>query len=353
VRGAAGRESRSPPPKTAIVAEPFDGPPAPAVLRRLVGELADQRRRLIHLWEECVRLHAEWQQERATLLADLEVNARRLDDRAQEQESQRRDLEVAYHGLCRRREAVVQHEQRLEAWHARLTLEESELRSERERVLSEAAQREERTESVRQQLEELRAEWTERRRQELEPLHESRRQYVALRQRYARLWRHVQRQRAILARDQRALTTKMLALEQWQLEFLPQTDDPPAAERRLERLERKERAQRQEAEEELARQEKALRRECARLEERAQRLDAEEAALTERDDEMCRRLEDFESCQAAWAAGDAQRQDEMQQLRQWQEQDQRQIAALRDEVERLARLLLGEETSEQGPALAA
>src|SRR5262249_37083265 len=152
-------------------------------------------------------------------------------------------------------------------------------------------------EALRQELTALRDDWAESRRKEIENLRDARARCAAVRRHYGKLWRTCQKEKASLAREQRALATKMLALERWRQHVLPRTDNSPAAEKQLERLARREQVLRAAAEAELSKQEKALGTESTRLEQHANRLDQTEAALTAREEELARRVADFEQRQ--------------------------------------------------------
>src|SRR5262249_62019305 len=92
----------------------------------------------------------------------------------------------------------------------------------------------------------------------------------------------------------------------------------------------------------LPRERAGKRGQTKRLDQRAARLTEEEETMVARHEEWMRQVAEWEDQRAASADLEQHRQ---QELRRWQllhEQDERQLAELREEVERIARLLLDE-----------
>ena len=89
---------------------------------------------------------------------------------------------------------------------------------------------------------------------------------------------------------------------------------------------------------------KALQAEGARLEERARRLREEEEDLVARREEWARLQTEWEKQQEAAADAEERRRQELRRLQAQQALDERHLNELRDELERIARLLLDEAT---------
>jgi hypothetical protein len=314
-----------------------------AVLRRLAGDLADQRLHLLEQWQELLNVQALWHRERQALLAELEGSARRLDDRERRVAVQEHALASAAASLRQRQEAASQVRCALEGWQARLTAREAGLEGEREKLLADVKAREEAAAAELARLTDLRKRWAERRRQELEEVRAARRRAEEVRRYYVGLWQECQARRAAIAREQRDLAARTLALEQVRLDLPGRAPDAAAAERRIERLRRRF-AARVEAEQcDLIRERQALQAETARLAEEGRRQQEREAGLASAREELDRRAAEGEDGRAEAQADVERARLELLRLRALRECDERQLAALRDEVERIARHLIDEE----------
>lgn len=325
------------------VARSSDPSPAPAVLSRLAGNLMDQRRRLLEQWETLLRLHLAWKEERRQALADLNAAAQHLDERERQLDGIRQDVLARQSALRQCQDDAAAQRNRLDAWQARLIAREALWEADRAKLMAEVVCREEAAEASRLEVEQLRETCAESRRRELEQARRARARCGALRRHYGKLWRECQKQRAVLARAERSLATRVLAFERWREELLPRAEDAPSAEKRLDRLTRREESLRAETERKLASQEKALHAESCRLEQRARRLDQEQAALIAREEELAQQVSAFARQRTVLAEQDRAQREELARLRHGQATDQRHIDALRDEVERIARTLMGDQ----------
>ena len=219
-------------------------------------------------------------------------------------------------------------------------------------LLSDVRAREEVAEAQMQHVEEIRQRRMRRRSQEIEELRVARAQHEQMRRDYALLWQECQDRRAELIREHREFAAKALALEQFRTELLGRADDTPEADKRLERLSRRNLARIQAEERDLKRERAALMAETERLDRRAERLIDREQTLVAGHEDWMKQVADCEDRQAAFADLEQHRQ---QELRHWQllhQQDERQLIELREEVERIARLLLEEAETIAAPLAA-
>ncbi len=318
----------------------------PAFLGRLAGELTDQRRHLLEQWQRLLRVEGQWQQERNVVIAELERSAQQVELREQQVVQQEQALEELERELRQRQEALAQRQRSLEAGHARLLVRQSEWEAERAALLVDVAARESRLAGRWQRMESLRQRRSQRRRIELAERRSEREQLEQLHQQYLNLLTECQQRRAALAQEQRALASQAVAMERFRLAYLRRMSNAATAEKRLERLRRKSAARLQAAERELLAERQALQEETARLEERAGTLRQQEAALTARQQEWSH--EEGRREEQHLSQRDAEEQNR-QEVARWQaryEHAGQQLAVLRDEVERLARLLLEEIASD-------
>jgi hypothetical protein len=317
-------------------------PACPVPLRELAGQLADQRAHLLEQWRQLLEVHERWQQERALAQAELEALGRRLAEREQGLRAREEAADALAGDLRRRQEALAEARDRLEGWQAQLSARAAEWEAQRGVLLAEVEARERLAADQLRRLEELHGRRTERRRQEVVRLRAAQARCEELRGQYHTLWQECQARREALTRQGRSLAALDLALERLRLELLARAPHPARAARRLERLRRREQARLEAAGRELAALRRAVAAETARLDERAGRLARQEEEMLARQDEWARRQDEWESEQAAARDEEARRRQELGRLRAQQGHAERQVACLRDEVERLARLLMDE-----------
>lgn len=316
-------------------------------LQRQAQDLADQRCQLVEAWERAAALHDLWHADRTQAVAELEAMATRLLERdllvqAREQASAQAD-EV----LRQRRQELLQLQEQIIGWRARLRTEESAWDSDKARMFAELRSKDAAAEQHLAMLVELRQRWAKRRKHEVDELASERDTLATFRKEFAKLRAELVKRAAALEEEKRALAEKSLALEQYREQTLRSAAGDPQAEQRLERMRRRWVTQNAEALRNVSRERAALYAELKAIERRYDELNrraAETAAaameLTEKQtawDQQQMRLE----TERARLEGDLHN---AQQQRLFAEQ---QLAAMREEVERIARALL----DEPGPAL--
>ncbi|MHB1425028.1 MAG: FHA domain-containing protein [Gemmataceae bacterium] len=349
-RQAASKDCEVPAPAILVV-RPQQAD-VPRALEQLAADLADQRRHLLEQWQCLLALYDAWEPERSAVVAQFEKAARELVLIERRLEGREQALAAGETDLCRHHQALFEVRCSLEAWQTRLTARETFLDNERVMLLADMRAGEERTESQMKRLEEMRQRRARRRGQEIEELGVARAQHEQMRRDYVLLWQECQDRRAELIRQQRELAAKSLAVEQLRQELLGRTDDTPRADKRLERLRRRNLARLQEEERDLKRERAALMGETKRLHCRGARLLRQEEALLDRHEEWMKQVADWEEQQAAAAALEQHRQQELQRWQLLHERDELQLIALREEVERIARMLLEEGESMSAPLAA-
>jgi hypothetical protein len=310
------------------------------VLERFAGDLADQRLHLLEQWQALVAVVEAWQQEHAILLTDLEEAGRRLQEREQVVHVQEQALAVALMETREQQNALSRTRWRLEAWQARLRVLEASLEGERASLLAAVQAREEAAAERLRHVDDLRQRWLARRRKEAEEWRACRQQSAEVRQHFLALWKEYRGRRASLTREQRALAVQALALERFRQEWLGRVPNPVKAEKRIERLARKIADRNREAERHLARASQLLTSETARLEKHLEHVQGWEEELANRQEELSERQTEWESQQARAEDGERLRLQELERLHLQRQHYQRQVEELRDEVERLARLLI-------------
>jgi hypothetical protein len=342
------------PPVLAPVAEPAASPEAEAeALRRTADRLADQRLHLLEQWGRLLEVHEAWRQEREATLAELEASNRRLAERERAAEALERAAHAASAEHRQRRQELVQLRGALEARQARLTAREAAWEAERETLLADVRAREEAAAALARRVEGLSRRRGAQRRKEAEELAAARARLEDMRRQYAAMWQECQGRRNALANEQRDLAARTLSLERLRLELLARAPNAAAAERRLERMRRRAYARVMAATRAAEADRQALAAEGARLAEYAEWLQRLEADLAAGREELARERAVCEEREAAAADEERRGRLELLRLQARQQHGEREAARLRDEVERVARLLLDEAEDAVPPAVQA
>jgi chromosome segregation ATPase len=317
-----------------------------ATLQRVAGELADQRLQLAEQYERLGRAQHQWQQDRDSLTGGLEALAQRLQMREEATQLREQTLAAAEYTLRQRAAVIAREHGRLEAAAAQLTANAAIWEGERERLLAGLRAREERVEQDLAALSDLRARWARRRQRQVGWLRAQRNVCAELRRESETLRHEWLRRSTLLGKEQRALAERALALEQYRQRWIARAAKPKAAEKRLERLRRRSAALTAEAERTLAQQRKSLESQAARLEERARQVQQDANETHAREAELSAQQDVWEQEQLHEKSVREKMRQEVESLRQQRHASEQRMEALREEVERLARLLL-EDTDSQ------
>jgi hypothetical protein len=271
-------------------------------------------------------------------------------------ELERRELALVAEGrrLAALQASLEQDRGRLEAlrgalegqW-ARLAAREEAWQGERGRLLVEVESRERQLEVRGRLLDEAQRRRNRKREGERAELREARARCEEARRQSGALWRECELLRAALARQERTLASKALALERYRQELVHRASDSPGAESRLARLERREKERLDEEGRSVRVERQVLLKEAARLEVHGERLTRKEADLEGWEAELDHRDEQVESRKATVEEEGLRREEESRRLRAELAAEERHRRKLSDEIERLARSLI--EEGEDGP----
>lgn len=334
-------------------------PPAASATVPLEEELADLERladvvagQKLYLAEQCCRLrelHERWRDDHRDLVAELERLGARLLEREQELDIREQALEALTVTVKQRHETAAQERQHLEGWHADLAAREAAWPAERERLLAAMLGREEAAGHQLTVYANLRQRWSEERAREAREAQADHERCQSFRDQYVTLWQECFRRNATLEQQQKALAEKTLALEQYRLEALGQAENSVQAERRLEKLRTQIVSLSAVSERRLSEEREKLEAEAARLHDLSRRLQHQAGELARREEELERRLHEWEHEQGLEEVTQSRLRQELQTLQAQRDSYERQLAALNQELERLARTLLDE--SETPPVL--
>jgi hypothetical protein len=317
-------------------------------LEELAGDVADQRLHLVEQYERLVWIETGWRQARTVLLAELESTSIQLDQREQAVSARERGIDGVEEYLRQRREELAVTRCHLDAWQSRLAARESAWESERATLQARLRTREELVKRHLAIMADLRRRWGQRRRHEVAQLRAEHQRFQEARQQYAALWEECVRRSAALDKEKRAAAEQTLAMEQYRLEMLNQSEDAASVERTLERLRRRWAALAAAAERNLGREHLALEAEAGRLEARSRHVEQLAAEIAAREAQLSKRQTTWEHHQALDEEDQLRMRQELESLRAERVWRDRQLADLRYEVERMAVALLEEA---QSPAL--
>jgi chromosome segregation ATPase len=307
-----------------------------ASLDALAGELADQR---LHLTEQCRRLaqaRRQWQADHDAATAELEAVARRLQQRE-------RDLEGAEARCRQSQEEIVHERQYLESRQAQLTARAIAWEGERERDLADLRTREE---SAQRRLEiagDLRRLWHQRYQQGLARLQAEYAACRSLHEEFTVLRQHWLRRTAVLQEKQRNLAARAMSVEQFRQEMLRQAPDARQAEKGVERLRRRWTSLSAALARKLARERQTLEKESAQLAERYRQIHRWIEEIANREESLAARETAGEQQRGRADIEAAKVRQEIHRLSAQRVVYERQVTELREEAERLAHLLIGED----------
>jgi pSer/pThr/pTyr-binding forkhead associated (FHA) protein len=311
-----------------------------AGVEQLAGRVADQRLHLAEQFERLAWLQLGWAQDREAAVAELEALGARLLEREQALAQREQGLRASECLIGQNLQEAQQAREHLEGWLARLAAREATWEGERERLLIQVQAREETAQKQLAALLELRRRWSQRRRQEVKQVRGRLARFLDTRKQYAKLWEECFRRRAALEQEQRAVAERALALEQYQLECLGQAPDSAAADRRLEQFRRRWASLSAATQRDLARERQALHLEAARQHHRLRVEQRLAHAVTMREETLSRELAGWEQEQALHEVAQTRLRQELQSLQAQRDQYERQLQQLREELERVARLLI-------------
>jgi hypothetical protein len=319
-----------------------------AELERLAGEIADQRLALAEQIDRLAAAREQWRAEEARVVEEMAALAEGLRLREERLAEDEKAAAFDRDGLEKELASVRQERERLAARQARLESRTAAERAERERTGTELRLRAAGLERREAALGELYRKQSQLRRKEVEQLRAEHRRCQKLRMEWAaQRAGFEQRERDLQARLGE-VAARALLLEQERQTILRSLADPELAEARLERLGRHVRAAAAKSAATLDQKWRELLAERTALEDLYRKAAAQVEAATVKERELADRTAGLEHREAL---ADAQEREfaAAEQLRlAAAAAAERERATLRDEVERLAGLLL--ESASDGPA---
>ncbi len=313
-----------------------------AALESVAGELADQRLQLVEQCQSFVQIRQQWQQEHEQLAGQLEELGQRLQVRERDLAAREMSLHALECGLRHRQEELDQRERSLEGWQCRLTTRTASWEAARDHLLVEVQAREEASERRLARVTELRRRWHRACRRQIERWRAERVACDRVRLEYAALREELLGCRTVLEQEQRTVAEWALAVEEYRQECLESTSNPAAGARELEQLRQRWAAHATAAEQGLAREREALRAEAARIRQWNGELENQARELREREVELTGRQAEWEQRQVLVADERGRIQHALHRLRLEHAHQQRELNGLREELERVAGVLLHE-----------
>jgi chromosome segregation ATPase len=320
-------------------------------LEQIAGELADQRLYLAEQMERLAQARQRWQHDREAAATELEALGIALQQREALLRAREETLAPEREALGRQAEELARNQRELDVRQALAATAAAEWEGARDRLLAGIRCREAFLNQRLIELSQLRQLWDARRRRQVLGIRRRRAVCEELRREYAAQRTECLTREALLAQEQRALAERALALEQYRQTFIARTPDPKAADKRLKQLRGRWAAQFASAKQILVRERRLLEAETARLEEYARQLGQQADDLDRRETELAGQEASREEERLVLETGQARLRQELATLQRQREHYEHQVAQLRDEVDRLARLLLEESDAPASPTL--
>jgi hypothetical protein len=312
-----------------------------AALERQAAALVDQRLHLAELYERLARAEQEWHSRQADAAAELERLALDLQRQEESLRERSRTAEAAGERNRQEREALQRRRRELERSAAELHARQAEWQGEQRRRLAELERNERLAERRLAALPELFRRWRVARTREVEQVRRILDASLDARREWAEQVDEARRRSQALREGQEALAGQALALEEARQELLQQqSGDPRKAAKRLERLRRRADGQLAAARRELKKQRAAQEAEAARYEERFRGIQAQLSDVVRRERDVASARDELDL--RVLESADQQRLHELFRAA-WDRQQQayeQEVAGLREEIERLARLLM-------------
>ena len=321
-----------------------------ARLQWVAESLADERLHLAELYEGITQTQHQWEQDRSLIATELEGLAQRLCQREEAIQLREDAVTTGEHRLEQRAAEIARQWGHLEGRSAKLAARAAIWEGEKEFLLSSLRAREELVGQQLTALGNLRQCWGKRRLHQVGRLRAERVAYGELRREGEALRLDYVRRSTLLGKEQRALLERALALEQYRQRCIARAANPKAAEKRLERLRRRWAALAASAERTLARERKALEIQAAQLQERSGQFQQDAGELAAREAELTAREATWEQKQLQEQREQEKVQQELNSLRRQRQTQEQQLATLREEMERLARVLLEDNDPKPLPA---
>lgn len=321
-------------------AQPVVAAPRVVELDRLADELADQRCQLAEAWERVAAVHDQWHADRAQAAAELESYGQRLLERDL-MVIEREGASVQAEESLQQRHGELDHfHDQLIAWQAQLRADENAWESDKARLEAELGAKEALAEQQRAALAELRQRWGKRRKHEVERLERDRAALEDFRKETSELRRQLVQRMSLLEDDQRVFLEKSLALEYYRHDVLSRGAEDSQVEENLERLRRRWLAQNADALGSTRRERETQRAELQELDRRHETWQRRASAIAAAEADFQVKQTAWEQAQLEAEARLARMESDLQQAQQQRAAVQQQLAALREEVERVARALL-------------
>jgi hypothetical protein len=314
--------------------------PETTALTDLMAELGDERQLLA---EECLRFtqaQLQWQELYRAIACDLETLDHRLGHSEETIRYREAELDRREKRLAEQAQGMVRGHAQLEASKILLSAQNLTWQGEKERLLLDLEHREQRLEEQWQATCEMRQRWDDRRekqvlrlRAQLHALADLKRESIALRQEFLE-------RRSALDQEKSRIAEQHLALEQLHQEYAARADDSAAAEKRLGALLQQCSKEAASIEPALAKERRSIQGELAHLGEHLEALKKYHTELASRETAVARRETAFEETVTERQDDPAKQLKELALLRDQQKSYEVEIRNLRDDIERLAYLLL-------------
>jgi hypothetical protein len=308
------------------------------------ASLTDQRRHVLEQWVNVLRVQENWEKERQALLAEVEQTTYRLGQReslieAGESALQERQAQLEQHAgeLARLRGT-------LEVWQSKLLLRKETWESERRQHLQDVQAREGAALLQMRRVHRHRRRCMKRLNKDLQLLTEAQQRSEEMRLLFLSAWKECEERQHALLSQQQEVTRQNQALERYRQEFLADAPDLPASEKLLEKYARELTALTARADKQVKRDRQTLQGVLERMEAQAEGLQAIHKELAHSRMKVVRKCNRREDELLKRELVMVEQHREMERMSAAHQRDQEMLKTLQDEVDRLARLLIDDDS---------
>ncbi|MFL5244394.1 MAG: hypothetical protein ACJ8FY_20025 [Gemmataceae bacterium] len=312
-------------------------------LGRTAAVLSDQRLILFEHMGRLLNVWQSWHAEHQNIETELRKVAGQLVQREQRVADRESALEDLARNLQYREVALRQAENQAEAEKAYVCASEAKLEKDRDALLIDMHSQEIQISARQARLTELRRRWLKRRREELDQIENELARLFELRDHYSATLAANSDRSATLERQARRLAEKALALEEYRLEIAGQAPEAARAEKRIRHLRRQWAKLFAVSERNLLRERRLLSDEAVHQNRLAKNLEIQADDLAVREAYLSVRMTEWECGKLKTVDAAAKWEADVQSLQSHLRLSNRQTTHLKDELERLALVLLGDD----------
>lgn len=308
------------------------------------ASLTDQRRHILEQWANVLQVQQTWEQERQTLLAELEQTTYRLGQRESRIETEEAILQERRTQLDQQAGELARLRGTLEVWQSKLLLGKKTWESDRQQHLRDTHAREVAARGQMRRVQRQRKRCMKRLNKDLQLLTEAQQRAEEMRVKFLAGWKECEDRHHALLAQQQDITRQGQALERYRQEFLADAPDLPASEKLLEKYRRELVALTAKADKQVKRDRQTLQGLLDKFESHTNDFHAIHRNFAHSRKKIIHKCYRWEDDLLKREMVLVEQQREMERMSAAHQRDQETLKSLREEMDRLARLLIDDDS---------